>query len=582
LGAAGLHTSGVALSPLGHLRGIAKWLLWRRVTLPTPTTAAKAEHRGPVLDVLKELLAGGHTDAVVALFRKVVARNSELERKLADMLSRGRKNEGVSAAQLLLLLDGLAAAPGEELEAANRQLRAASEIDEKGEAAHTDTPKKQPPLRRPLPPGLRRVANPIPVPAAERPCPRCGHERTCIGHDVTEIIDFIPAEVIVRLDQREKLACPDCEAEVVRAPLGDKVVPGGRMGTGLVGQVLVDKYWDGLPLHRQKQRFARLGVDLPVSTLADQVAWGMDLLRPVWRAAMDVVLAAVIMHLDGTGLPVLDDSKAGGIRLGTLWGYVGDEDTALYLYASTGKKRGQREGELGPEDLLAKREGYVVADAAGVFDESFKRASLIECGCNMHSRRYFRKALERGDGRAALPLAAFKKLYEIEDEIRGRVPEEKRAARQALSKPVHDELVAWCKAHQPHEPPSSPMGAAIRYLLNHQVALRRFLDDGRVPIDNGIVERLHVRTALTRKNFLFAGSDTGAERAAIAYTVLGCCQLADVNPVEYLADVLPRLARRLRLADIPALMPAQWKAARYAAAHIRVPSQPSLALTCLS
>jgi transposase len=287
---------------------------------------------------------------------------------------------------------------------------------------------------------------------------------------------------------------------------------------------------------------------------------------------MDAVLAAVVLHLDATGLAVLDKDKAGGIRLGTLWGYVGDEDTALYLYASTGKKRGQREGELGPEDFLAMREGFVVADAAGIYDESFKRASLIECGCNMHSRRYFRKALDRGDARAALPLAAFKRLYDIEDEIRERDAEERRAVRQASSRPLHDELVAWCKAHQGHEPPSSPMGAAIRYLLNHQIALRRFLDDGRVPIDNGIVERLHVRTALTRKNFLFAGSDTGAERAAVAYTVLGCCELAEVNPVEYLADVLPRLARRLRICDMPTLLPARWKAARHAPAAAPVAS----------
>ena len=531
-------------------------------------TPARAERRGQVLDVLRELLAEGRGDEVVALVAKLVARNSELERKLADMLSRGRKNEGVSAAQLLLMLEDLAAAPVEDLDAANRKLRQASGIDEKKDgAAETETPKKkQPPLRRPLPPGLRRVENPIPVPEAERRCPKCGAERKCIGHDVTEVIDLVPAEVIVRLDQREKLACLDCEAEVVRAPLGDKVVPGGRMGTTLVAEVVVDKYRDGLPLHRQKQRFERLGIKLPVSTLADQVMWATDLLRPVWRAAMDAVLVAVIMHLDATGLAVLDDSKAGGLKLGTLWGYVGDEDTALYLYASTGKKRGQREGELGPEDILAMREGYVVADAAGLYDESFKRASLIECGCNMHSRRYFRKTLDRGDARAALPLAAFKKLYDIEDEIRGRAAEEKRAVRQASSKPVHDELVAWCKAHKPHEPPSSPMGASIRYLLNHQIALRRFLDDGRVPIDNGIVERLHVRTALTRKNFLFAGSDMGAERAAIAYTVLGCCELAKVNPVEYLADVLPRLAQRVRLRDVPALLPARWKAARVAVA----------------
>jgi transposase len=531
------------------------------------STTAKNERRGPVLEVLKELLAGGEIEAVIALVSKLVARNSELERKLADAMSRGRKNEGVSTAQLLLMLDELTAAPAEDLDAANRQLRQASGIDaKKDEAVEVEAPRRQPVLRRPIPPGLRRVENRIPVPEAERPCPKCGGERRCIGHDVTEVIDLVPAEVIARLDMREKLACEQCDGEIVRAPVGDKVVPGGRMGTTLVAQVVTDKYRDGLPLHRQKQRFERLGIKVPVSTLADQVAWATDLLRPVWRASIDAVLVAVVMHLDATGLAVLDDSKPGGLKLGTLWGYVGDEDTALYLYASTGKKQGQKEGEIGPEDFLAKREGLVVADAAGLYDESFKRPDLIECGCNMHSRRYFRKALDRGDGRAALPLAAFKKLYDIEDEIRDRTAEEKLAVRQASSKPVHDEIVNWCQAHKLHEPPSSPLGAGIRYLLNHQVALRRFLDDGRVPIDNGIVERLHVRTALTRKNFLFAGSDTGAERAAIAYTVLGSCQLADVNPIEYLADVLPRLAHGVRLRDVPALLPARWKAARTAAA----------------
>jgi transposase len=121
-------------------------------------------------------------------------------------------------------------------------------------------------------------------------------------------------------------------------------------------------------------------------------------------------------------------------------------------------------------------------------------------------------------------------------------------------------LLAWAEAHRPHEPPSSGLGRAIQYLLNHQVALRRFLDDGVIPIDNGIVERLHIRTALTRKNFLFAGSDAGGERAAIAFTILGSCALAEVDPVKYLADVLPRLAtKKLRLCDIPALLPEAWK-----------------------
>ncbi len=520
------------------------------------------------MEMLKVLLSEGRTDEVLALVSKLVARNTELERRLAEMMSRGKKNEGVSSAQLLLMLDALAAEPSEDTARADAQLLAASGIDQKRSAPpETEPPTRARPLRRPLPAHLRRIDNPIPVPDKERPCPICAAPRTCIGHDVTEVIELVPAEVVVRVDRREKLACEVCEGELVRAPPGDKPVAGGSVGTTLVAQVLVDKYRDGLPLHRQKQRFERMGLSLPVSTLADQVTWGTELLRPLWEVALAQVLAAPVMHLDGTSLPVLDRASPRGIRLGSLWGYVGVEasvQTALYLYASTGKKQGQREGELGPEDVLKRRTGYTVADASGLFDAAFLRGGPIECGCNMHARRYFTKALDAGDTRAALPLAAFKKLYEVEADVRALEPEAKRFARQARSKPVYDELVAWCRTRQSLEPPASGMGKAINYLLNHREALQRFLDDGVIPIDNGAVERLHVRAALTRKNFLFAGSDAGGERAAITYTVLGSCQLADVNPLEYLADVLPRLARRLRRVDVPALMPAAWKAQRSA------------------
>jgi transposase len=235
--------------------------------------------------------------------------------------------------------------------------------------------------------------------------------------------------------------------------------------------LVVDKYSDGLPLHRQKERFARMGLYLSVSTLADQVTWSTDLLRPVWRAAIAEVLSSKVMHLDATSLPVLDREAAGGKRLGSLWGYVGNEDVAAYLYASTGSAKGQREGELGPAEMLALRSGFTVADASNIFDTSFKRDDLVECGCNMHARRYSVKALDAGDTRAALPLAAYKKLYVIESEIRGLDAEQKLAARQERSRAVFDELVAWSKVYQPHEPPASLLGAAIRYLTNHELAL---------------------------------------------------------------------------------------------------------------
>lgn len=164
------------------------------------------------------------------------------------------------------------------------------------------------------------------------------------------MIELIPAQVIVRRDLREKLACTPCEGELVRAPAGDKIVPSGKLGLALVAALLVEKYVDGLPLHRQRERYQRLGLDLSVSTLADQVKWCTDLLRPIWRAALAEVIGARVMHLDGTGLPVLDPNVPGGKRLGALWDYVGvntTETIAAYLYVSTGKKVGQHDHEMG-------------------------------------------------------------------------------------------------------------------------------------------------------------------------------------------------------------------------------------------
>lgn len=523
-----------------------------------------------MLQMLRELLAEGRTDDVLEVFRQLVTRNAALERRLAQLLARGRKNEGISSAQLRLLLDELVPADDEALREADQKLKtvAAPPETKPAEEAQTEKPRKQPPHRRPLPANLRRVDNPIAVPEAERPCPQCGGERKSCGHDVTEVLELIPAELVVRRDLREKLACERCEGELVRAPLGNKVVAGGRFGPRLVAELVVDKYRDGLPLHRERQRFERLGCSLSVSTLGDQITWATELLLPLWRAAIALVLRAKVMHLDATSLLVLDHDAAGGKRLGALWGYVGDRNVAVVIYVSTAKKAGQLPGEIGPEDMLRLRKGYTVADASSLFDASFKsQPDLIECGCNMHARRYFVKALDSGDTRATLPIAAFKTIYDIEDELRGLEAEAVRAARQARTKPVYDELVSWCETHKPHEPPSSPMGAALRYLTNHQVALQRFLEDGAIPPDNGIVERLHVRTALTRKNFLFAGSDAGGQRAAVAYTILACCQLAEVNPVEYLADVLPRLMQPIRIRDVPDVLPARWKTLRRAAPH---------------
>jgi transposase len=543
------------------------WRMARRMDIhdDVSTTPRKAKTSkqlsGSVLDVLRELLTGRRDDEIIELFAKLVARNKELELLLGKMRESKNRGEQISSAQLDLFLDKLREESDGELDEADAKLEKVATLNA-GRVEPTKPP-KQPPVRRPPPPGLRRVRNPISVPQEDLPCPICGTLRECIGHETTEVIDLIPAEVIVRLDEREIVACGKCDGVLERAPIGDKVVVGGAYGSRLVGDLVVGKYWDGLPLNRQGEQLLRLGLSMPSSSMADQITWATDLLRPLWHAQMAQVLGSLILHVDGTSLPVKDNSSVKGIVTGALWGYVGDTDKAVYLYTSTGKKVGQREGEIGPEQFLSLRKGFIVADASNLFDVTFRSPDRIEVGCNMHARRYCVKALDAGDVRASVAIAAFKTLYDVEDTARDMDAEGRLRERQQRSKPVYDELIAWCRTHQPTEPPGSLLGKALQYILNHRVALMRFLDDGRVPIDNGIVERLHRRPAVGRRSYLFAGSHAAAERAAIAYSILASCALVEVNPVEYLADILPKLTRgAFKAHEFAAMLPAPWKAAR--------------------
>lgn len=525
----------------------------------------KRELRGSPSDVAAKLLDEDKKKEVLDLIAELATRNADLEKAIASMRASKNRGEHVSPDQLAIFLEQVRAEQDADLATANGNLEAAA--NEHGGRAEKPSAPKQPAVRQPPPANLRRVDNPIKVPTAQRACPVCGAERRCVLHETTEVIELVPAEVIVRLDCREILACDKCDGEMVRAPMGDKVVEGGAYGSRLVADLVVNKYANGLPLYRIGEILERLGLSMPSSSMADQITWATDLLRPLWRALLAKAVGSAVLHVDGTSLPVRDKETGQQVVLGSLWGYVADGVYALYLYTSTGKKVGQRPGEIGPEDLLRHRSGYVVADAAQIFERSFKRPELIEVGCNMHARRYFVKALEAGDARAAVPLKAFQALYDVEDSITDGARDALLAARKARSRPVYQQLVRWCESHRPVVPPASLLGAAIRYLLNHQVALMRFLDDGIVPIDNGIVERLHRRPAVGRRNYLFAGSHAGGDRAAIAYSILGTCQLNDVNALDYLADILPRLARDgITLAEVDALLPDAWKRAQTAPA----------------
>jgi transposase len=551
-------------------------------TATTTTTATDDELDGPVLEVVAKLLEQGRNKEVLEAVKALVARLEQLERQNAALNRRTMKaNEGVSSAQLRLLLGGLdeqqqhdpaepEPAPAPDTKTADEQLRLRAEaaaelarqreLAKKGEA--TGKPK---PRKKPLPDTLPRHENIIEVPESELKCPCCNADRPVIGYDVSEVIELIPARLRVRRDKHEKRACKACEKLVV-APRGEKIVANGQFSCSFAAFVVHYKYDYGMPLHRQIKMFLTMGLVLAVSTLCDQVKWVAELLQPLWRCAVEQVHESNVKHLDGTGLAVLDRNHPKGTRTGTIWGIAGGESTkpevAAYLYATTKKAVGQIEGELGPSDILAEWKGIAVLDGDVLFVEQCKREELLYCACNMHARRYFVKALDSGDTRAALVIGAFKGLYQVEEDVRDASDAERLAARQARSTPIYDDIVMWCKAYQPDTPPKSPLGKAISYLLNRELALRRFEHDGAIPIDNMAAEHNFVSVALTRKNYLFAGSDAGAERAAIIYTILRCCRLAGVEPLEYLNAVLPVLAAKIRTADVPKLMPAAWATQR--------------------
>jgi len=250
-----------------RVAGLALRILVRIIAHVQRSRAKVREVRGKPTDVARQLLREGKLDEVAALVDALAARNSQLELLVAALKARRNKAEGVSKEQLSLALEELAAivAAGGDVDSALAAASTALEkaASENGGRAEVPKAPPQPALRRPPPANLRRVKNPIPVPAAERACPGCGAERKTVTFETTEVVDLIPAEVIVRLDVREVCACPKCDAEMVRAPQGDKVVVGGAYGSQLVAWLLIGKYADGLPLHRQHEVLKRLGFDMP-------------------------------------------------------------------------------------------------------------------------------------------------------------------------------------------------------------------------------------------------------------------------------------------------------------------------------
>jgi transposase len=398
------------------------------------------------------------------------------------------------------------------------------------------------PVRRPLPAALPR--EPV-VHAAACACPECGGSLRAAGEDVAEMLEWIPGRYKVIRHIRPKFACERCDT-LVQAPAPSRPIARGIAGPGLIAHVLVGKYADHLPLYRQSEIFARDEIDLDRSTLADWVGGAAARLMPLVDALGRYVLAAQKIHGDDTPVPVLCPGR-GSTKQGRLWTYVRDdrpagsqEPPAVWFQYSPDRK-----GEH-PQAHLKPFAGVLQADAYAGFDKLYGE-TIQEAACWAHARRKFEEIqVNTGSPIAAEAMLRIGRLYAVEAEIRGKPPAERAAVRQARAGPELAALHARLDTVLPSLSKKSELAVAIRYSLTHWIALTRYRDDGRLEIDNNAAERSLRAVALGRKNWLFAGSDDGGERAAAIYTLLGTAKLNGLNVEAYLRHVLEKLP------DLPA------------------------------
>ena len=444
----------------------------------------------------------------------------------------GRKSEKLAQQieQLELRLEELESNRGEKEKPSSSELPA---------AAASSKPTAQA-KRRSLPDHLpRQTRTHVPEHSA---CPDCGGVLRKLGEDVSEILEYVSACFQVIRHVRPKLSCSRCE-RIVQAPAPSRPIARGLAGPGLLAHVLVSKYADHLPLYRQCEIYERQGIELERSTLADWVGESSALLDPLVKALRRYVMAASKLHADDTRVPVLAPGN-GKTKTGRLWTYVrddrpaGDQAAPAVWFAYSPDRGGEH-----PEQHLRTFRGALQADAYAGFNQLYRDDRIQEVACWAHVRRKFydleqahasplaREALER--------IAA---LYAIEAEVRGRPPDQRRQVRQNRARPLLESLHDWFEVSLTKLSRKSDTTAAIRYALTLWPALTRYCDDGRLEIDNNAAERALRVVTLGRKNYLFAGSDAGGERAANLYSLIGSAKLNGLDPESYLRDVLTRIA----------------------------------------
>ena len=513
-----------------------------------------------VKEQLRGLIAEGRGDEAVELaFTMLMQLEHDklhlvLELALERRQRAGRKTEKIDPAQLLLMLELMVTQAVDEstdLAATTAEDEVLDREHDELEAATPSAPRRRP-VRRRLPRTLPRDVIHHELAEDERSCATCGEPMTKIGEDVSELLELVPAHFRVQEHRRAKYACGRCKDGVKSAAGPDKLIDKGLAGPGLLAHVAVSKYEDHLPLHRLAEIYARGGVELASSTLCGWVEAVAEEVRPVVERIWEKAQASHTLQTDGSGLRVLDRDDPEGVRTGTMWCFVGDEQYVVFKYAPTGS------GEDGPWKFLAGREGYLQADAARVFDRLYNgaKASATEVGCWAHARRKFH-ALVDSDARVAYPLKLISQVYRVEDlaDRRGLDAEARERLRQERASPILERLDRWLQRTVMSEPPASALAKACGYSLKQWVALTEFLGDGLLPLDNNCCERQIRSLAVGRKNYLFAGSDAGADRAAILYSLLRTAALAGIDTYAYLIKLLERLAAGWPQRRIDELLP---------------------------
>jgi transposase len=502
------------------------------------------EHVATITD--RDAIISEHVDAIRVRDEKILELRHLLAKQFGPSSERLSK---LSDADLLLFKDLI------DAEQAAADKRAA----EGEETVEVKKHKRRRNGRKLIPDDLPRETVVHDLTSEERSCPCCGAERVEIGRDVTETVDFVPASVKVKRHERVKYACPECAGQIAIADPPPLPFDRSKAEAGMLAVIAVSKYADHAPLYRQEAIFKRFGIDVPRSTQCDWMARTAETLDPLAKRMRELVRTSRIIQTDDTPVKLRDGPRSGE-RTARFWAYVGDRDHPYVIYDFSCDRRGEH-----PQRWLAGCSGYLQCDAFAGYDAVFAQGGLVEVGCWAHVRRKFHDARLTDPGRALPMVKMIGELYEVEKAWRA-LPERERtfehrlAMRDERSRAHVDAIMEVLRGWRDATMPKSAIGKAVRYALGLETALRRYLGDGALEIDNNACERALRGIALGRKNWLFAGSERGGRTAATIFTVLASARLHEIEPWAYLRDVLDRMPH-VPISQLDDFLPDVWKRA---------------------